>query len=85
MSDTTNNETSIKEEQSSPEEMARMKATMIKYYSEQNKLLKVQADYEKHLADIEESRARRLTMTIRIAQIMAGPQEDESKKSEENE
>ena len=85
MSDTTNNETSIKEEQASPEEMARMRATMIKYYSEQNKLLKVQADYEKHLADIEESRAKRLTMTIRIAQIMAGPQEDESKKSDENE
>ena len=81
MSNTTNNETSEKEDVKSSEEIAKMRANMIRYYSEQNKLLKVQVEYEKYLADIEEARAKRLAMSMRIAQVMAGPQEE--KKSEE--
>lgn len=54
-------------------ELKAYRENMKKYYEEQLPLLKKQKEYEGLLADIEESRAKRLTMTMRIAQIMAGP------------
>lgn len=58
-------------------ELKAYRENMKKYYEEQIPLLKKQKEYEGLLADIEESRAKRLTMTVRIAQIMAGPPEPE--------
>ena len=60
------------------EAQERMKA----YYTEQISILELRSNYEKLLADIEENRARRVQMSIRIAQMMAGPKEE--KKPEEN-
>lgn len=53
------------------------KAIMLKFYKDNIPLLKAQYEYEKLMADIEEARARRITMSVRIAQMMAGPQEEE--------
>lgn len=70
------------------EEMEAKRLSIIKHYNKQIELAKLQAEYEKYLADIEESRARRMNMIIRQAQ-MANPQEepsgsDESEKIPEN-
>lgn len=64
--------------QPSPEEIKQMRASMQAYYKEQLPLVKVQAEYEKYLADIEEARARRISMNIRIAQMMAPPSESDN-------
>jgi hypothetical protein len=85
MSEQTNQQTSEEEVKHSPEEMARMRSTMLDYYKKQNTVLRAQSEYEKHLADIEESRLKRMTMSIRLAQLMAGPQEEVKEKPEKKE
>ena len=75
----TNNED--KKEMSSEEIKAYRKA-MIDYYKEQLPLVKLQSEYETLLADIEEARARRVTMTMRIAQMMAPPEEEQQESQE---
>jgi len=59
------------------EEIKQMRANMQAYYKEQLPLVKIQAEYEKYLADIEEARARRISMNLRIAQMMTPPTEPE--------
>lgn len=61
-----------------PAELKEMRDRMVKYYKEQNAVLVHQNEYEKHLADIEEHRVRRLSMNIRYAQILA-PEEEPPK------
>lgn len=63
-------------QQMSPEQIAKMRKNMLDYYNEQIPFLKKQKEYEILVADIEEARARRMTMTIRMAQMMAGPPPD---------
>lgn len=84
MSETTNNINQDREP--TAEEMKTMRANMQAYYKEQLPLVKVQAEYEKLLADIEEARARRISMSVRIAQMMAPPSsEDEAEPEEKKE
>lgn len=80
MSEQTN--TPQEEPQLSPEQIKKILDTRTKYYKDQLPLLKAQLEYETILADIEESRAKRLTMSIRIAQMMAGPSEDPNQEQE---
>jgi hypothetical protein len=75
--DTTENQENAPKEPT-PAELAEMRQRMKTYYEEQIPFLKVQNDYESLLADIEENRARRINMSIRIAQMVAGPPLDES-------
>lgn len=81
MSETTNNSenTETSKEQLSEQQLITVRKRMIKYYSEQNEVLRHQAKYETLLADIEEARARRMQMSIRLAQMMAGPKEPEKR------
>lgn len=81
MSEETN--TPQEEKQLSPEQIKKILDTRTKYYKDQLPLLKAQLEYETILADIEESRARRLTMSIRIAQMMAGPSEESMSEQEQ--
>lgn len=75
MSETTNmNPQDLREP--TPEEIKQMRTNMQAYYKEQLPLVKIQAEYEKYLADIEEARARRISMNIRIAQMMTPPPEE---------
>lgn len=68
MSETTNQRPEPTEK-----ELQEYRENMKKYYDVQIPLLKKQKEYEVLLADIEEARAKRVTMSVRIAQIMAGP------------
>lgn len=68
-------ENTVNESQAEPTE-AEVKAyreSMKKFYDDQMPLLKKQNEYEKILAEIEESRAKRMSFTIRMAQMMAPP------------
>lgn len=65
-----------KEKVLSPEEYAKMRKNMIDYYKEQLAFLKPQKEYETLLADIEEARARRMAMGIRMAQMASGPEKE---------
>lgn len=67
------------EKQLTEGQLLEIRKRMIKYYQEQNTVLGPQAKYETLLADIEEARARRMQMSIRLAQMMAGPKEPEKK------
>lgn len=67
------------EKQLTEEQLLEIRKRMIKYYKDQIGVLEPQAKYETLLADIEEARARRMQMSIRLAQMMAGPKEPEKK------
>lgn len=76
-------ETNQHEQQLSPEEIEAYKKQMTEFYKSQLPMLKLQKEYEQLLADIEESRAKRMTMTIRMAQMMAGPPPEQDPEPEE--
>lgn len=63
------------EREMSPEELKKLRLNLYNYYVEQNKVLKVQAEFEKYHADIAEDRARNLYNQIRHAQMAAGPKD----------
>jgi hypothetical protein len=63
------------EREMTPEEYAEMRKKMLAYYKEQLAFLQPQKEYETLLADIEEARARRMTMTIRLTQMTTPQQE----------
>lgn len=73
------------EKEPTPEEIAEMKQRMAKYYEDQIPFLKTQKEYEELLADIEMARARRIEMTIRIAQMTMGPQNEADDEQETTE
>lgn len=65
------------EREPSAEEIQEMRERMTAYYENQIPFLEKQLKYENLLADIEMARAKRIEMTIRIAQMTMGPQEEE--------
>ncbi len=71
------------EKEPTEKELSDYRENMKKFYDQQVTLLKKQKEYEVLLADIEEARAKRLTMSMRIAQIMAGPPEAPSQEEQE--
>lgn len=74
MSEKTNNPNFPEgERELSPEEMAQFRKKAAAYYKDQTLVLEAQFKYETLLAEIEEARAKRMTMTLRMAQMMAGP------------
>lgn len=52
-------------------EMAEMRERMVLFYNEELPYLKLQAEYEGLMADVEEHKVRRMTMMIRGAQMYA--------------
>lgn len=74
-----NSENQAQPEQLSEEQLLEIRKRMIKYYKDKIGVLEPQAKYETLLADIEEARARRMQMSIRLAQMMAGPKEPEKR------
>lgn len=70
------------EREPTPEEIQEMRTRMESYYDNQIPFLTKQKEYENLLADIEYARARRIEMTIRIAQMTMGPQEEENDEPE---
>ena len=75
-------ETNKQAEELTPEQLTAQRLRVVNYYTAQNEILKVQAEYEKLLADIEESRTRRMTMVIRQAQMAAGPEQEEDEQDQ---
>lgn len=59
-----------------PEELERRKTELTKYYKEESEFLKLQLEYETLLANIEDTRLRRMVAIMRQAQIAAGPPEE---------
>ena len=68
----------IVEKEPTTEEIQEMRERMQSYYENQIPFLEKQLKYENLLADIELARAKRIEMTIRIAQMTMGPQEEEN-------
>jgi hypothetical protein len=66
------------EREPTEQELQAYRENMKKFYEQQIPFLKKQKEYEVLLADIEEARAKRLTMSVRIAQIMSGPAQEPS-------
>lgn len=66
-----------------PEQIEDSRKKVIQYYKKQAEVLEYQAKYETLLADIETSRARRMEMTIRQAQMAAPPDTDNPEASGE--
>lgn len=64
----------IQDREPTPEEIQEMRDRMQSYYDNQIPFLEKQKQYEILLADIEQARARRIEMTIRIAQMTMGPE-----------
>jgi hypothetical protein len=72
----------IVEKEPTAEEIQEMRERMQSYYENQIPFLEKQLKYENLLADIELARAKRIEMTIRIAQMTMGPQEEEEQQTE---
>lgn len=71
-----------KKEELTPEQIEENRKKVIQYYKKQIEVLEFQAKYEELMASIEISRANRLEMIIRQAQMTAPP-EDPTKKGTE--
>ena len=65
------------EKEPTAEEIQEMRERMQSYYENQIPFLEKQLKYENLLAEIELARAKRIEMTIRIAQMTMGPQQEE--------
>tara|TARA_R110002153_G_scaffold116125_1_gene259728 strand:+ start:877 stop:1173 length:297 start_codon:yes stop_codon:yes gene_type:complete len=76
MSQETNNP-NTEEKQYTPEEMAQMRKSMIANYKSEITFLKVQAEYEKLTADIEEHKTRRYIALAQAGQIFAKMEQQE--------
>jgi len=72
MADNTVNSGNIPENLS-PEEMAKRRAEITKYYEEHIPALKIQYEYEELLRDIEKFRAERLQAQMFMTKAMAEP------------
>lgn len=78
-------ETNKPAEELTPEQLTAQRLKVINYYTAQIDVLKVQAEYEKLLAEIEESRAKRMSMIISQARMSQGPAEEEEEQEPETE
>ena len=72
-----------KQEELTPEQLTAQRLKVINYYTAQIDVLKVQAEYEKLLAEIEESRAKRMSMIISQARMSQGPADEEQEQEQE--
>ena len=63
-------QTNQRQAEPTEEEIKAYRASMKKFYEEQIPLLKKQQEYEGLLADIEEAKAKRVSFTLRIAQML---------------
>jgi len=70
MSEETNTTAEPIAPQYTQEELTVMRTKMTKFYQEEIKYLKLQENYEKLVADIEEHKTRRYTMMLRSAHMM---------------
>ena len=76
-------EPKTEERKLTPEELAKRKEDLTRFYTDQIGFLKIQVEYEDLLTRIEESRTRRGMAIIRMAEMMSGPEpETEPKKDE---
>lgn len=73
----TENQQTPGENKYTPEQIAEMRANMIKHYQQEIKFLKVQAQFEQLQADVEEHRARRYSAMAHQAQLFAEPEGEE--------
>jgi hypothetical protein len=71
MSEQETNNNEEQRPQMSNQEIVAMRKRMKQFYSEEISYLKLQEDYERLLANIEEHKVRRMTMIIRGAQMYA--------------
>lgn len=69
--------TNQEEREFTPEEIAQQRKNMIAYYKDQEEYLNVVLKHEELKALISKARAERVMYDIRVAQMMAGPQEEE--------
>jgi hypothetical protein len=65
------------EEEMNEKDFAQQKQELIEFYNDAVPQLEAQLQYEDLAADVEEARLRRLMAQMRIAQLMAPPQEEE--------
>jgi len=84
MSEETNTETKVEQEKPTPEQIEAGRQKALNFYRLQTELLTAQAEYEKVMADIEQSRAKRMEMIIRQAQMQAGPETEAEEPEEKN-
>ena len=61
-----------------PAEMEKRKKELTKFYTEQTAFLNIQLEYEELLTKIEDSRARRVMSQMRVAQMLASPEPQNS-------
>ena len=74
--------TNQEEREFSPEEIAQQRENMLAYYKDQEEYLTVVLKHEELKASISKARAERFMYDIRVAQMMAGPQEEETDEQE---
>jgi hypothetical protein len=65
------------EKKLSPEEIKLMRDNMIKYFKDQKAYLTAQVEHEELISRLSKARAERMMYDIRLAQMMAGPSEEE--------
>jgi len=70
------------EKELTPEQLKKMRLDMISYYKNQNEILVLQSEFEKHQADIAENRVRSYGNQIRLATMMQGPPPEKEVKQE---
>jgi hypothetical protein len=70
------------EKELTPEQLKKMRLDMISYYKNQNEILVLQSEFEKHQADIAENRVRAYGNQIRLASMMQGPTPEKEVKQE---
>lgn len=64
------------EKEYTPEEIEKMRRSTIKYYENQNEVLKHQAEFEEYQARIAKSQAETMMYRIKIATMAMGPKLD---------
>ena len=84
MAEETNTEATV-EKKLTPEQQESNRKKALEFYKKQTELLTDQAEYEKLMADIEQSRAKRMEMIIRQAQMANPPEEPEEQEGEKKE
>lgn len=66
-----------------PEQIAEFRKTSIAFYKDRIAFMKIQFEYERLSADIEEAKLRALMARLKMAHITAPPQEEESEEETE--
>lgn len=78
--------TEVNQPELSKDEIAEMKKRTLAFYKDRIAFMKVQCEYEKLSADIEEHKLRGLMATLKYAHITAPQEEeDEEEKTEKTE